>query len=165
MKRWFHRYYGSSKSAESTVSSSSRKTAISFPAFNPTLLSIPSHKFKHSKTTARHKQIEHVYSSLYWTSKLKSLVDAQIKIDKDLAAQALSDGNDGSEQWTTWAPLVTQQRITRDCWENETDEVKGIVMEKREALYQADVAAWNTRNEELSSPAKQQEYVAKSRYS
>lgn len=148
------------------VPSSIKKTAISFPQFDPIPLSIPSTAtlHKHPKTTTRHKQIEHVYSSLYWTSKLKSLVEAQTKIDKDLAAQALIDGGDGSEQWKKWAPLVTQQRITHECWENETDEVKRIVMEKREALYKEDLAAWDKRNDELNSPQKQQEYVARSRY-
>jgi hypothetical protein len=156
MVRWYRRHWGLKNAAQPKTpgSSSNNPGAVPFPAFDPLLLSaLPSIPYKLPRLTPRHKQIEHVYSSLYWPFKLKNLVDSQTKIDK-----ALANASDGPG-WKNWAPVVTQQRVTHECWEAESDEVKKIVEAKREALYQADLAIWNDRNEELQSPEKQQVYV------
>jgi hypothetical protein len=162
MKRWFRLHWGSNSSKVSpapslnNATSSGGTTATPFPAFNPDLLSIPFAALPHkpSQSGPRHKQYEHVYSSLYWNAKIKALVSAQIEIDK-AQFESLAVGKDDKAK--QFAPVVTQQRVTRECWEAESDEVKAIVAAKHEELYQVDLAFWNQRNDDLEAPAKQQQ--------
>jgi hypothetical protein len=98
------------------------------------------------------------------SAKAAGNVPAQVDIDRASTAVTLEleNGDAGSESTSTkqWVPIVTRQRVTRECWEAESDEVKAIVAAKRESLYQEDLAEWNERNANLESPEKQQVYVS-----
>ena len=157
MVRWYQRHYGKKTSIESTPIT--KAPADIFPPFDPAVISVPPSSVppKARLSGPKHKQVEHVYSSLYWDTKLKSLVAAQLEIDAEFNA-ATGDDEQRDKQKSK-SSVALRQRITHENWEAESDEVKAIVMAKRESLFQEETAIWKQRNDNLQTPEKQQMYV------
>ncbi|KAF9509450.1 hypothetical protein BS47DRAFT_1396884 [Hydnum rufescens UP504] len=169
---WFCHHWGLKQSGSNATLNSKQNSSqdatnttltvnpppIPLPVFNPDLLSAQpiTLPLKSTKNGPHHQQIEHVYSSLYWNSKIKALVAPQTEID---AAQVLA-GDDADAKVKEHMSITTQQHITHQCWADKSDKVKAIVKAKREALYQEDLATWNKWNADLHTPQKQQEYTS-----
>ncbi|KAF9504376.1 hypothetical protein BS47DRAFT_1368837 [Hydnum rufescens UP504] len=96
----------------------------------------------------RHKQIEHVYSLLYYNSQVKDAVEARHLID--------NEENPLSPQETRSRDIVTQQRLTKEHWLAESLEIQAIVAEKWKSDYKQVVTEWESRNKDIQEPYKQQ---------
>jgi hypothetical protein len=120
-----------------------------FPTIAPEALSTS----RVSLTSATHipkprrKQIEHVYSALYYEERVKAAVDVQIALEH---SQPLPPGK------ARWDNIVIQQRITKETWESETVDIQEIVKKKQMLDYEMAVKEWEEVNEGLRSVEKQQ---------
>ncbi|KAF9503418.1 hypothetical protein BS47DRAFT_1369546 [Hydnum rufescens UP504] len=114
--------------------------ALSGGSVTPSLIS--------STPKPRHKQIEHVYSLLYYNSRVKDAVEAQHLID--------NEENPLSPQETRSQGIVTQQRLTKEHWLVELLEIQAIIVEKRKSDYKQVVTEWELRNKDIQEPYKQQ---------
>jgi hypothetical protein len=102
----------------------------------------------YSAPKPRYKQIEHVYSALYYNERVKDAVEAQLLIDHAKNPLPLRKAKRQD--------IVTQQRLTKEHWLAESPEIQAIVKARRKSDYEAAVAEWEARNRELGDPQRQQ---------
>jgi len=102
----------------------------------------------YSAPKPHYKQIEHVYSSLYYNERVKDAVEAQLLLDHK--------ENPLPPRKAKRQDIVTQQRLTKEHWLAESPEIQAIVKARRKSDYEEAVAEWEVRNKDLHDPHKQQ---------
>jgi hypothetical protein len=76
------------------------------------------------------QQVEHVYSSLFYKSKIKPLVAQRWAHDK---------GKMGPNQ-KLFCPMSSSQALTKEIWEGESPEVRALVIKERQDRHEAALA-------------------------
>jgi hypothetical protein len=90
----------------------------------------------------RKKQAPHVYSQLHFDERIRPAVETEI--------------TRMTEAGETEAMVQTINRITKVCWESESEEFQTVILGEVERIYDEAKAAYTALTEEMAS----QEFVA-----
>jgi hypothetical protein len=138
--RWFSSRY------DDTGNAKPRASAVSpFLSAAGTNL-IASMKAKLSnKPKPRLAQIEHVYSSMYFATKVKPHVAARWERDK----------NQMGPKNKPFSPVSSSQALTKEMWEKESPDVRKLVEDERQRRFKEAVASFERENSDLPRTPEQ----------
>ena len=143
--RWFLSRY------DDTLNKKPRSSTTSpfLSAEGKTLIAAMNAKLSNKgKQRPRLLQIEHVYSSMYFATRVKPFVAARWELDK----------NRKGPKDKPFSPVSSSQALTKEIWEKESPEVRKLVEEERQRCYNEALATYERETSESDLPRTPEQF-------